>query len=160
MRGWWEQLARREQLFLLGGAIVTALLLGYLALWQPLQGSLKDARARRETLEGNLQDMQRIASEVRALRARAHRRKQAAGGNLLSEANNTATGLGLGGALTRVQPQGDKRLRVWFKQAAFNDLLEWLQKMQAQGISVAEVSINRRNQPGLVDARITLERAR
>lgn len=158
MRAWWEQLARREQLFLAWGGVVAALLIGYLALWQPLQGALKEARGRRATLQGNLQEMQRIASEVRVLRARARRQKQGASGNLLSEANNTATGLGLGGALTRVQPQGDKRLQVWFKQASFNDLLKWLQKMQGQGISVSEVSINRKNQPGLVDARITLER--
>ncbi|HYW03041.1 MAG TPA: type II secretion system protein M [Gammaproteobacteria bacterium] len=158
MRAWWEQLARREQLFLFWGAVVVLLLFGYLALWQPLQGALKDARSRRETLQGNLHDMQRIASEVRVLRARVRRQKQGAGGNLLSEANNTATGLGLGGALTRVQPQGDKRLQVWFKQAAFNDLLKWMQKMQGQGVSVSEVSIDRKSQPGLVDARFTLER--
>ncbi len=158
MKAWWEQLARREQLFLLGGGLIAVLLLGYVALWQPLRGALHDARTRQVALRQELHEMQRIAGQVRVLRARARQQAHGGGGNLLTDANGAATRLGLGTALTRVRPQGDKRLQVWFQQAAFNDLVRWLQRMQDQGVSVHAISVQRQDQPGLVTARVTLER--
>ena len=59
--------------------------------------------------------------------------------------------------LRRLEPDGD-RLRVSIDAAAFSRILGWLAELQdTEAVTVAAIELDRRVEPGVVSAQITLE---
>ena len=49
-------------------------------------------------------------------------------------------------------------MRVWFEEAAFDDVLQWLDIIDsAHGLQVKEITIEKQQSPGLVNVRVLLE---
>ena len=60
--------------------------------------------------------------------------------------------------LQRFEPSGNQAMRIWLEQVPFTDLTQWLAHLETKyGIVVDQASLDRADEPGLVDARITLE---
>ncbi|MDE2150262.1 MAG: type II secretion system protein M [Gammaproteobacteria bacterium] len=153
-------LAAREQKVLAAGAAIVALALLYFALWLPAESarqrqaqSLADARAL---------SMQLAALAPAAERARGSGLGTASNGVSLLAAVDQATRDGsLPKPPTRLQPDGDTRVRLWFEDVPFDALLQWLQRLQQrQGIRVDSAEFDRKPTSGLADARLSLVRGR
>jgi general secretion pathway protein M len=84
---------------------------------------------------------------------------QGQGRSLLAIVDQTGKENGLGGAITRMQPEGDNTVRIWLEQADFVAVLRWLALLEnSYGVAVVEAAIDREAQPGLVRARLGLVR--
>lgn len=68
LRGWWRTRAPRERLALGAAVAVLGLFLAWLVLVQPALRTLREAPARIDALDAELQQMQRLAAESQGLR--------------------------------------------------------------------------------------------
>jgi general secretion pathway protein M len=160
MKAWWQSLQPRERGLLLVGGSLSLLFLAWLLLWRPLA-------AERERLQGSLPELEMRVAEARGhaaaiLAARAAGQASPAfsgGRSLMSLIDASAREMGLASGLKRLQPDGDRRVRVEFEGVSFDLLASWVERQVAQGVEIREWSADRALAPGLVNARLTLEKA-
>lgn len=158
LRRRWESLEPRERRVISSGALVLALVLGYLMVWEPLAQSREEWRTRVVAAETDLAWMRVTARQVQALRATAPVPTQPDGRSLLARADASVREAGLGDALLRVEPVSANQVRVYFEQAGFDTLVRWLESLAARhGTRVIEMSVQRADGVGRVDARLSLE---
>jgi general secretion pathway protein M len=101
--------------------------------------------------------MRQAATEIQVLRQGATKRNPA-GGSLLATTDSSARAHGLAKAVKRVQPEGQRSVRVWLEQAPFDDVMLWLNTLAGDyGIRVDGVVVDPTDAPGLVDLRAVLE---
>ncbi|HET6545888.1 MAG TPA: type II secretion system protein M [Rhodanobacteraceae bacterium] len=158
---WWQNLAPRERrVFGIGVAVALSLLV-WAFVWHPLD-------VRRSALEqSTAADRDALAyvrvatAEVARLRAAGMRsRSSRQGKSLLALADATARGAGLESSLKRVEPVGSRSVRVSFEFANFDALMRWLEDLSRDyGVEASDLSADRADAVGLVNARVTLEDA-
>lgn len=155
---WWQSLASNERRMLVVGGLVALLLLGWALLWHPL--ALRRAELR-EDVERQRLELAYVRSGVaeversRATGVRARGDRQ--GKSLLALADASAREAGLEASLRRVEPVGERNVRVGFEAANFDQLAQWLELLAARyGVEAIELSAERAEGLGLVDARVTL----
>jgi general secretion pathway protein M len=153
----WSALQPRERRVLVLGALVVGMVLSYVLLWEPLSRSRQDWRVRVAAAESDLAWMRAAAPRVRDAGA-ATATPTRDGRSLLARVDASAREAGLGSALLRAEPIGTGNVRVTFQQAGFDALMRWIETFSAQhGARVGELSVQRADGVGLVDARLTLE---
>jgi len=150
-------LSRRDRLLLAAGAGGALLVLLFLIAWLPFGRHVDRLRdnvaAQRETRVW----MQQAAAEVKQLRGSTPARK-GAGQSLLAAADSTARQHGLAAAMKRVEPDGADKVRIRLEQAGFDDMMRWLELLvREHGVRIESITIDGRNQTGVVDARLTLQ---
>lgn len=149
------QLAPRERVMVLAAAAVIAVLLLYLLIWEPL------ATAHTRRAEA-LQQARAVALRIEEAGARAQAqggRRVDRGQSLLAAVDQTSRSPLLGKAPSRVQPEGDREVKIWLEDVAFSSLLRWLQELETRyGINASSAEIERGSASGVVSARLTLVR--
>lgn len=158
---WWQGLAANERRMLKIGAVVVAALLAWALIWHPLA-------AKRIELRQDVENQRRDLAYVRMAAAELHKQHAAGtrsladrqGKSLLALADATARGGGLEGALKRVEPVGAKSVRVTFDGASFDALVGWIEALSTTyGVEASDLSADRAEGIGLVNARVTLQDA-
>ena len=158
LRQRWEALAPREQRVLSLGALVLLGVLGYVLVWEPLALSREEWRTRVIAAETDLSWMRAVAPQVQAQRSAQPLASGHDGRSLLARVDASAREAGLGSVLLRVEPVAAGQVRVQFERAGFDALMRWLETLSAQyGTRVTELSVQRSEGVGLVDARLSLE---
>lgn len=161
MAAWWQALAPNERRMLAIGGGIAALLLGWALIWHPLA-------AKRTQLQQNVDNQRRElayvrvgAAEVERLRVvGTHSGGDRQGKSLLALADATARAAGLEGALKRVEPVGARSVRVSFEAANFDVLVQWIEGLsRSYGVEAGDLSADRADGIGLVNARVTLQDA-
>ncbi len=151
---YYQSLERRDQLALKGLSAFLALLLVYFALWQPINNFRDEGLSDRDTQLSLLSYMRQTEAEARAA-SQSGGNRQLSGQSLLTQVSSTAQRYGI--KANRLQPEGDSAVSVWFDNVAFNDLIRWLQHLErSQGIVVRQLSVDRQEKSGRVNARIVL----
>lgn len=156
-RDWWSGRAERERRLLSAGAAVLAVILAYLLVWEPLQGLHQRRLAALSEARSLAIQLETLAAEAAAGSgtARAGSRSQ----SLLSVVDQSGKSSGIGKAPSRIQPEGDGIVRVWFEDVPFDVLIRWLGDLRLRhDIVVADADIERESGRGLVNARLTLAR--
>jgi general secretion pathway protein M len=154
----WDGLAPREQRVLQLGAVALGLIVGYLALWEPLAQSRDEWRTRVVAADADLAWMRAAAPQVRAARGDGATAPISDGRSLLARADASAREAGLGDALLRVEPVSANQVRVTFERAGFDAMMRWLEMLaNGHGVRVGELAVQRADGVGLVDARVSLE---
>ena len=150
LRQRWMQLSGAEQraLRLLGGFL--AVVVFVYGIWLPSQHAAESARATYENSRELLLWMQSAAARLEGGPA------SAAGGSVLAVVSNQASSSGL--ALSRIEPEGDTRVRVWLEKADFNLVAGWLGKLAGQGVRLDEVQVEKQGEGGGVSGRFVLSR--
>lgn len=156
----YRELQPRERVIVAGGAFVLALLLAYLLLWEPFakaaqrqQSALAEERAFAERLEV-------IGAAVQRARASGLGPVQGGGQSLLTLVDQASRLPELGKAPVRIQPDGEKEVRIWFEDVPFDNLARWLGILQTRyAVTVVSAEIERRAGEGLVNARLSLVRS-
>lgn len=134
------------------------LLLVWLVLLAPLSSARRSLQREIETKEEELAWMQTAAQEVRQHAGHGSGR---GGASPLAVIDDSARQfVGLGQAMQRVEPDGERKVRVWLEGAVFDDLLRWLAQLKlGDGIEVEEVVVEQvRPGSSVVNARLTLVR--
>ncbi|MBA1274813.1 type II secretion system protein M [Stutzerimonas azotifigens] len=147
----WQRLAPREQtsLALLGSFLLAVIL--YLALWQPAQRSVHDARAyfeQQRELYGFIEQNTELARQMSRVN-----RVELAPEQLQGLVTQSAQQHGL--VIASFDSSSDGGLLVSLPATSYGILLRWLDELQGQGVTLAEVSLNRAGE-GQVDARLSL----
>lgn len=149
-------LAPRERAMVLSGAAVVGVTLLYLLIWEPLASA---HRTRAEALRTERLLAVRIEQAAAQARVSASGRAADRSISLLAAVDQTSRSPTLGKAPARVQPEGDREVKVWLEDVPFSNLLRWLQDLQTRyGITASSAEIERGSAPGVVSARVSLVR--
>lgn len=155
----YRELPPREQVVVAVGLLVVLLTLTYLVLWEPFalarlhqQTELADERALAERLET-------IAAAVTRARASGLGAVQGREQSLLTLVDQAGRLPELGKAPTRIQPEGEKEVKLWFEDVPFDPLSQWVNTLETRyGVVVSNADVERRAGSGLVNARLTVSR--
>lgn len=161
IKAWWSALAQKERRLIGAGGAIAGLLLGWALLWHPLaerRGALL------QSIDAQRRDLAFVrvgAAEIERLRSTGTRaRGDRQGRSLLALADATARSDGLEGALKRVEPVGASSVRVSFEKANFDALVTWIEGLsRTYGVEAGDLSADRADGVGLVNARVTLQDA-
>ncbi len=144
--------AREQATIKVVGAVVGVLLLIALVIL-PLHNYHSGARANYAQQSETLAWMQANRGRVGTAGAAVAR---PAGESLLSLANQSARNAGL--SFQRSEPGSEGALNIWLEKVPFNQVVTWLGQLERDyGIVASEFAASRRNEPGLVDVRVTLQ---
>ncbi len=150
----------RERWILSGGATVLLLTVLYLAVWEPVVDS---HRQRVEALESSR--LLAIRLEQAAAQVQRSGGQRGGAGNagrslsLMAAVDQASKQGTLGRSPTRIQPEGDREVRVWFEDVSFDALVPWLADLQVRyGVGVQTLDIEPQATPGKVNARMSLVR--
>ena len=156
MKEWFASLEQRERRLVKIGAGLLVLMVMYLSVWEPLTDKVDNLRVSTKEQNSTLLWMRQAAQEVKKLGGSGGVHSQSTGNqSLLSVVDGTARSGRLGEALKRVQPDGEKRVRVWMESASFDDIIRWLVQLETRyGISVESSVFEMKQESGRVDARL------
>lgn len=161
MKAWWETLSARERLLVIGGLGLILALLGYALVWEPFRTSHRQLQQRVAEQRADLIWMRQAAREVKRLSGNAGTSLTRDGRSLLTLVDQTARAAGLASALKRVAPQGEDKLSAQLDGVEFDKLIPWLGMLEHDHrIAIINLSIDRANATGLVNARVILRETR
>ncbi len=151
------QLNQREQIAVGVAAIAVALTLVFLLIWDPLARAHRDRAEALELARAQAQQIERAAMLVKP--GNSGGRAANLSTSLLTAVDTTSRSPILGKAPSRVQPEGDREVKVWLEDVPFANMLRWLDQLQTQyAISASSVEIERSDVSGQVSGRLTLVR--
>jgi general secretion pathway protein M len=157
---WYSSLPQKEQWMVSGTGILIVVTLFYLMLWEPIHLGLQAEQQKKKAQTEILLWMQQAATEVKTLRSsgmRSNKRDKNKPTTLIIE--QTIKNAGLKTSLNKLESSGKNGARVILNAASFNQILVWLNTLATHnGIHVVSASIERNNDPGRVNARLTFER--
>lgn len=157
MRGFWQGLEVRQQRVLMLAAVVLVGVLGYVMVWEPLVEAREAERQRVSEQRALLSWLDALAPVAEQLRQGRQRSEDLGGRSLLGLADETARAARLAGALTRIEPTGDDRVRVWLDGADFVAAMGWLESFSRDyPVEVRQLQVDRAGSPGQVNLRVTL----
>ncbi len=151
------QMTPRERVMVLAGGIAVLLTVLYLGAWQPV---VKAHAQRAEALDRARATAARIEEAGAQLQSSGPGRQVDRSTSLLAAVDQTSRSPMLGKAPSRVQPEGEREVKIWIEDVAFTNLLRWLQDLDTRyGISADSAEIERGTAPGLVSVRLSLIRS-
>jgi type II secretory pathway component PulM len=159
MNQWFNQLAQREQQFLMISAVILGLIMLYFLLWQPLIVSRENVKQRVLAQKATWRWMQTAALEIRQLRQiPSTTTNQLAEQSLLSLMETTIRG-NLSKANKRIEPVSEVKVKITFEEVSFTELMQWLGRLYQQyQVLISELHIERQATADNVKARLTLTR--
>lgn len=158
MKAYWEQLAQRERRFLIGGSVALVVMALYLFAWEPVASGRELLTQKVPQQRELLAWMEQSAEQIIQLRESGGSAKQGFKGSLLGVVDRSAKADKVASAVKRMDPQGDKSVRVTLENVSFNNVIRWLGNLESQyGISTKSITLERAEKPGLVSVRVTLD---
>ncbi len=159
MREWFENLAPRERWIVMSGAVVFALMMYFLLIWDPLSQKAARLNTDLESASELVTFMQGTRQQVAQLGGRNASAPASSGRSLLSDVDSSSKRNGMGDKIKRIQPEGQTSVRLWIEGVSFEQLMTWMNQLQSQmGIVLSDGSFDRDDVAGTVKARLTLIR--
>ncbi len=159
MNAWWERLSGRERILIGGSALLVALILANLLIWEPLRLRHRQLQHSVAEQRADLAWMRQAAQEIQRLSGAAQPKREER--SLLTLVDQTARAAGLGNALKQIAPQGDAQLSARLDRVAFDQLLPWLGGLERDsGVMLINLSVERTETAGLVNARLIVQGSR
>ncbi len=146
-----SKLSSRERLLILAVLPLALLLIGYQFVWQPMQDAQTRARADIAAF--------RLVQDTAALALRVDVPAPVANDDMPLATRITSSAAEMGLSLRRIEPEGQGS-RVTLEDTAFSSVLVWLADLEElHNVTVRAIQIDRRPEPGIVTARLLLERS-
>ncbi|MEW8521768.1 MAG: type II secretion system protein M [Candidatus Thiodiazotropha endolucinida] len=159
MKEWWQSKTPQEHMALIIGAAAILLLLVYLLMWRPFNQALDKKALLVESQQLTLNWMQENLDLVKNLRSQQRGKSASSNEALLTLVDRTAKKIRLRQQIQRIKPQGDNAVQLWIEEAPFDTIIKWLgQLTQTHAIEIDSLTIDRQDKPGLVNARLVLQR--
>lgn len=151
----WSRMEVRDRLALGGLALFFAALALYFGVWKAGYDFLETARARHEQSRALLAYMQSTRQQAQAVAANVAQTTASSDDPVLSVVTRTTRAASL--APSRMQPEGDDAVNVWFEDVTFDTLIDWVEQLhRQQGLRVRQIAVDLQDQPGLVSARVVV----
>lgn len=148
----------RERWMLGVGSLVVVVTFIYLAVWEPITNAHANRTLALEASRALAVRLEHAAVQVGQLRHVPPR--GARGGSLMAAVDMASKQSGLGKGPSRIQPEGDREVRVWFEDISFDLLVGWLSSLQKRdGISLQTFEVEPQASPGRVNVRLSLVRS-
>lgn len=159
MKGWFLSLTQRERTLVQAAASVIIVFIFYLLILEPVSSNYEKNKKNVETATETLEWMRAAAQEVKQLNGGNVQSERPQGKQfVLSLVDSSVRKAGLAAVMKRVQPEGDSGVRVWFENAAFDELITWLATIESEhGLSVNEINVEQTESSGLVNVRVFLD---
>lgn len=158
MNAWRQLEARQRRLIVLASVVLLAALV-YVWVWEPLAEARAVERERVAQQQALLDWFEAIAPVAERLRETARSVGEPQDRSLLGLADETARAAGLAGAMSRIEPVGDGRVRVWLEGADFVAVMGWLEDFsRSRPIEISQLQVDRTGGGGEVNVRVTLVR--
>jgi len=149
----WQSLAAREKSTILGGGIVSAILLLYALIWSPLNSQLDSLRTKIAGEKKTAAWMQAADKHIRSLE---NQQSQAPAKTLSLRINAIQEELRqapLGKNLSQLTQSNIDEIRGVFDRVDFDTLIAWLMEFSQQhDLTIKQASVRRLNNVGLVQA--------
>lgn len=161
MKQWFYSRQPQERLALMAlAAFITGLLI-YTLIWLPINDDIAEKQVWISEQQETLAWMEQTASRISRLQTSSQTGPGKTGSEaLLTTVDRTAKQARLGDAVKRIKPQGNDKVQLWLEEASFDRTVRWLDTLQRQhNISIGTITIDKQKSPGLINARINLERS-
>lgn len=153
----YKNLSPREQKTVIFGGIALAIILFYFLFLEPLQAEKEQLSKIVSSQQVSLQWMQQAVAEIKAQQAQGTSTQRALNGSLSVVVDNSLRSSTLASKDKRIEPEGDKKVRVHFEQVGFMALMRWLVDIYSRyTIQVQSIVLEKNDQPDNVRARIVL----
>jgi general secretion pathway protein M len=152
-----DTLQPRERAMVAIAAVAVVLAILYGGIWKPVHNARHHAEQRLVDARDLATQLERASTEV------PHTGPAAAGGggSLLSVVDESAKTGALGKPLSRLSPDSDNQVRAWVDDVPFEALVHWMYDLQTRyGVRVDTADVEGQDTPGVVNARLTLVRAK
>lgn len=158
MKSWFLALTQRERTMVQIAVSVILLFIIYMLIIEPISSRYELNKKNVATSMETIEWMHSAAQEVNQLRGGKLSVGRPQGKQfVLSLIDRSARKAGLASVMKRVQPEGESGVRIWFENAAFDELLKWLATIESkQGLIVNEINIEQTESSGLVNVRVFL----
>lgn len=159
MKSWFLSLTPRERMMVQAAGSVIGLFIIYLFIIEPISTNYERNKKNVLSATETLIWMNNAAREVDALRGGELSTERKQGKQfILSAVDKSARQAGLATVMKRVQPEGESGVRIWFENAAFDELIKWLATVESKhGLLVNEINIEKTESTGLVNVRVYLD---
>ncbi|MGB0956545.1 MAG: type II secretion system protein GspM [Panacagrimonas sp.] len=147
----------RERWLMGVGAVVVTLTLIYLLIWEPL---IKSHQRNQAALEASRALAVKLEQAAGQLNSGPVQTLQGQHQSLLSVVDQAIKQSGIGKAPERMEPDGERSVKLWFEDVSFDVMIGWLANLQQRyGIRAESLDVEARTDAGLVNLRISLVRA-
>ena len=149
-----QELEKREKLAILAVSAFFAFLTFILVVWFPVYEYREKQRSSYEKSLDLLLYFQSTEEEARAL-GKKDGAKRMSGQTLLTKVTRTAKTAGI--QPTRLQPEGNDSVSIWFDSVSYRELMLFFERLQArEAIYIIQLSIDKGNESGKVSSRVTV----
>ncbi|MEM7357801.1 MAG: type II secretion system protein M [Pseudomonadota bacterium] len=157
----WQNLQKREQLVLAGGAVAIVLIVAYAFVWQPWQAALHHMETVLPNKRVELVWMRQQAAAIQQGGARQVRQVRGANQSLMAVIEQTARAGGIKDAIQQMVPrQNNQEVSVVLEGASFNQWVRWVDTLQQQyAVSIKQLTADREpEKPDTAEIRVTFMR--
>ena len=152
---WYQGREPGEQRVILALAILVAVSILWLAIWNPISDWRETEHNRYQNAQAQLDWMKANEERARAV-ARNATGGGGAGRSLLPVITRSAQAQGI--QVNRLQPEANGVVSVAIQGQPFNDVLSWLHQLQENnGVTVLRLAVDADQRPGFVNAQIRLQ---
>ena len=149
-----QELERKEKLVILAASAFLAFLAFFLLVWVPIYDYREKQRNSYEKSLDLLLYLQSTEEEARAVGKKGGV-KQMSGQMLLTKVTRTAKTAGI--QPTRLQPEGNDSVSIWFDSVSYRELMLFFERLQTrETIYIIQLSIDKGNESGKVSSRVTV----
>ena len=148
-----QELERKEKLAILALSVFLALLTFFLVIWIPIYEYKEKQRDSYEKSLDLLLYLQSTEEEARSVKVDGSKRMS--GQTLLTKVTRTAKTAGI--QPSRLQPEGNDSVSIWFDSVSYRELMLFLERLESrEAIYIIQLSIDKGNQSGKISSRVTV----
>ena len=148
-----QELERKEKLAILALSVFLALLTFFLVIWIPIYEYKEKQRDSYERSLDLLLYLQSTEEEARSVKVDGSKRMS--GQTLLTKVTRTAKTAGI--QPSRLQPEGNDSVSIWFDSVSYRELMLFLERLESrEAIYIIQLSIDKGNQSGKISSRVTV----
>lgn len=152
-------LQMRERWIVGVGAVVLLFVVLYLAIWEPMTKAHQQRESSLASARSIAVKLEEAAAKLQASNGRNPAATAGRGLSLMAAVDQASKQGSLGKEPTRIQPEGDREVRVWFEDVSFDAMVRWLADLQTRyGVAVQTLDVEPQSTPGKVNVRLSLVR--
>ena len=151
----WSNLQKRERVMVSVGGFFVLLMLSYLFIMEPIRKNMQQMQESVPRMRAEVEWMQNASVKAKQL---ASSQTEISPESPLKIIDQTARRFKIASRIKRVDPGEDGKIKVWFEGLSYTDFVKFLRETGvAQQILVSNLTVERLEKPGLVDARVTFK---
>jgi len=148
-----QELERKEKLAILALLVFLALLTFFSLVWLPIYEYKEKQRDSYEKSLDLLLYLQSTEEEARSVKVEGAKRMS--GQTLLTKVTRTAKTAGI--QPSRLQPEGNDSVSIWFDSVSYRELMLFLERLESrEAIYIIQLSVDKGNQSGKISSRVTV----